>query len=205
MTHLATPSAGLPRRRVDSARRAGLVGELEELFLREGFATLTVDDLCRRLRCSKTTLYTVAPTREQIVQAVTRHFFATSTLAIEAAVEAESDPRAKISVYLHGVGSAMSRNSAAFYQDMVEYAPTAEIYRLNSVAAARRVRELIDAGIAAGVFVPTDARFTAELVSLAIDGVHSGRLLESTGFTAGEAFAELGDLFLRSLTVSVSG
>ena len=54
--------------------------------------------------------------------------------------------RRRISTYLAGVGSAMSRCSPTFYSDMVSSAPTAAIYSANSTAAARRVRELIDGG-----------------------------------------------------------
>lgn len=40
----------------------------------------------------------------------------------------------------------MRRNSSRFYTDMVSYQSTAQIYRLNSDAAARRVRGLSEAG-----------------------------------------------------------
>jgi hypothetical protein len=41
------------------------------------------------------------------------------------AVASGEDPRRRISTYLVGVGTAMSRCLAAFYADMVAYAPTA--------------------------------------------------------------------------------
>src|SRR4051794_15020759 len=63
------------RRRVDQDRRAELVPALEDLLLREGFTTLTVDDMARRLRCSKATLYSVASSKEQLVIALTKRFF----------------------------------------------------------------------------------------------------------------------------------
>ena len=179
-----------------------MIGRLEDLFLAEGFTHLTIDDLCRHLHCSKTTLYSIAESREQIIQAVTRHFFATATTIIEDAVEQESDPGQRIVKYLGGIGTAMSRNSSDFYHDMVGYQPTAEIYRVNSVAAARRTKELIDAGVVAGVFRTSDAAFAAQAVALLIDGVQSGVLLESTGLTAGEAFSELAELLMHGLAVS---
>ena len=53
------------------ARRAELLDELVTLFLAEGFGALTLDELARRLRCSKSTLYGLAASKEQLVVAGT--------------------------------------------------------------------------------------------------------------------------------------
>jgi len=187
------------RRRVDTARREELLAEIEAIFLAEGFTSVTVDDLTQRLHCSKATLYSVASTKEQLVVAATKHFFGSAAEVIEAAVAAESDPRKRITTYLGGVAEAMRRNSRAFYDDMVSYQPTAEIYARNTAQAASRVHELIAAGVESGHFRATDAAFAAHLVALAIEAVQSGVLLERTGLSAAEAFGELGDLLLNGL------
>jgi hypothetical protein len=98
-----------------------------------------------------------------------------------------------------GVGSAMSRCSPTFYSDMVGYAPTAAIYAQNSTAAARRARELIEAGVPAGALRAVDGNFAGQLIALAIDGIQSGALLGNTGLTAGQAYGEMADLLLHGL------
>ena len=189
------------RRRSAVERRSLLLDRLEEIFLAEGFSSLTIDDLCRRLNCSKTTLYSVADSREQIIQAVTRHFFARATATIEREVEDEKDAARRVVRYLAGVGTAMRRNSIAFYVDMVSYEPTASIYRLNSDAAAARVRSFIEEGVATGEFRRANAGLAGQAVALLIEGVQSGELLERTSLTAGEAFSELGELIVNGLSV----
>jgi len=184
---------------VDLDRRAALLGALEELLLSEGFTALTVDDMARRLQCSKATLYSVASSKEQLVVALTKLFFRQATEDIETAVASVADPLRRISTYLAGVGSAMSRCSPAFYADMVGFAPTAAIYSANSSAAARRVRELIDAGAQAGALRAVDGTFAGQLTALAIEGIQSGVLLGSTGLTAGQAYREMSDLLLHGL------
>jgi hypothetical protein len=47
-----------------------------------------------------------------------------------------------------------------------------------------------------------DGRFAGEVIALAIDGVLSGRLLRTTGLTAGQAYAEMADLMLGGLSAS---
>jgi AcrR family transcriptional regulator len=196
---VADPKSFLRRRRVDVERRSELLGAVEELVLTEGFTALTVEDIARRLHCSKATLYSIATSKEQLVIALTKQFFRRATEEIETAVAAVTDPRRRISTYLAGVGAAMSRCSPSFYHDMVGFAPTAAIYSANSTAAARRVRELIDAGVQAGDLRAVDGTFAGQLTALAIEGIQSGVLLRSTGLTAGQAYGEMADLLLRGL------
>ncbi|MEI5519775.1 TetR/AcrR family transcriptional regulator [Streptomyces brasiliscabiei] len=188
------------RRVVDTRRRDELLRQAEAIILAEGFTAVTMDELTQRLGCSKATLYSLASTKEQLVLAVTRTFFRNATAEIEQAVQAEPDPRQRIRVYLTGVGTAMRRHSNAFYDDMVGYEPTAQIYRKNSAAAAHRVHQMIEEGVQTGVFRALNGHFAAQVVAVTIDALQSGALLESTGLTAGDAFSELGDLLLDGLS-----
>jgi AcrR family transcriptional regulator len=187
------------RRSMSAQRREELLEQLEQLFLAEGFKSLTVDEIASRLRCSKSTLYGIASSKEQLVVLATKHFFRNAAATIEEHVAREPDPTLRVSTYLIGVGTAMRRHSPAFYRDMVEFPPTADVYRRNSQAAAHRVRELIDDGVSVSGFRRVDGRFAAQLVALAIDGIQSGELLDSTGLSSGDAFTELGDLLLHGL------
>src|SRR5690348_14776875 len=115
-----------PRKRVvNSDRVEELLRQASDIVLSEGFTSVTMDEVAQRLGCSKATLYSVAGTKEQMVQTITRRFFVEAAAQIEAKVATESDSRQRIRTYLSGVGSAMRRHSPAFYDDMVSYAPTA--------------------------------------------------------------------------------
>jgi AcrR family transcriptional regulator len=191
-----------PGRRVDEGRVAELVTQATDIVLAEGFATLSMDALAARLRCSKSTLYAAVGTKRDLVESVVRRVFAAATRRVEDVTAAEDDNRGKIKTYLYAVGAEMGRYSPAFYRDVVDYPPTAEIYRLNSDAAARRVREIIAAGVAAGQFRPVDAAFASELIVLAVDAVQRGQITERTGLTASEGFAETANLLLDGLQYS---
>lgn len=186
-------------RDLDSRRRDELLGRLQELVLTEGFARLTVDDLAARLHCSKSTLYAISSSREYLVATAIRHFFRDATARIEGHVRDIGDPAARIAAYLAGVGTEMRRMSPACYEDMVSADLTAEIYAVNSAAAARRVRGLIHEGVEAGAFRAVHAAFVAEVVALLIDGIQHGALLNRTGMSSGDAYAELSDLVLAAL------
>jgi AcrR family transcriptional regulator len=188
------------RRRVDAERQTRLLTQVEDLMLAEGFTALSMDDFANRMHCSKATLYSIAGSKEQLVLQVTKQFFRQATEQIENDVAEVADARSRIPAYLSGVGKAMSRCSPAFYADMIGFGPTADVYQANSQAAARRVQELIAAGVEEGSLRPIDGNFAGQLVALAIEGVQSGILLRRTGLDAGQAYQELADLLLHGLT-----
>ena len=108
---IASTIQGVPSHRQPqfaTRRRAGLFDELDALFLQEGFADLTLDDNATRLRCSKSTLYALAGSKEQLVQAVMVHFFKRATDAVEHRIELVSGARQRITAYLLAVGDELA-------------------------------------------------------------------------------------------------
>ena len=91
-----------------------MLAELEELFLAEGFAQFTLDELAGRMRCSKSTLYALAPSKEQLAVKVVGHFFKGAAELIEQRVEGIDDAREIIGEYLAGVSEYLNRASATF-------------------------------------------------------------------------------------------
>src|SRR3954451_12139473 len=87
-------------------RQAQLLDQLEELFLADGFARFTLDDLALRLHCSKSTLYTLASSKEQLALRVVKHFFRKAAAAVEAQTITELDPALRVTAYLNAVARA---------------------------------------------------------------------------------------------------
>src|ERR1700712_3880446 len=138
--------AGLTR------RRAELLDQLEELFLREGFAGFTLEDLAVRLHCSKSTLYALAGSKEQLSLRVVKHFFRKATDSVEAQTSRQSDPGLRVVAYLSAVARALAPAGPAFHRDLDAFPPGRETYERNTALAADRVRRLIDEGVAQGRF-----------------------------------------------------
>ena len=72
----------LVRRR--TARQVDLLERLVALMVAEGFAQFTLDDLAERLHCSKTTLYALASSKQELVVEVVKHYFRAAVEAVEA-------------------------------------------------------------------------------------------------------------------------
>ncbi|ORV90379.1 TetR/AcrR family transcriptional regulator [Mycolicibacterium iranicum] len=174
-----------------TARQTELFDSLVALFLADGFAHLTLDEIAARLRCSKSTLYALAGSKEQLVQAATVHFFRAATEAVEARVEVVTGARERIAAYLEAVGTALDPASDRFMADLDGFAPARAIYEKNTRIAARRVRELIADGVAAGEFRDVHAAFAADLVATVMVRIQQRVVRDNTGFDDAAAYREL--------------
>ncbi|MEV0854449.1 TetR/AcrR family transcriptional regulator [Nocardia fluminea] len=174
-----------------TARRTELFDELVDLLLAEGFAHLTLDNIASRLKCSKSTLYTLAGSKEQLVAAATVHFFKRATENVEAEVAGITNPRERIPSYLTAVGAALSVASDRFMTDLNAFTPSREVYERNTRIAARRVRELIDDGVASGEFRRVDAAFAADVAATMMVRIQQGGVHAATGLDDAAAYREL--------------
>ena len=184
--------------------RHELLDELVELFLAEGFLELGVGDLAARLRCSRSTIYQVAASKEQIVLAAVRAFFRRAAERIEAQVAGEPDPGARLSVYLTAVAAELAPASERFYADLQAYAPAAEIYQENTRLAARRVQDLVAEGVEAGSLRPVDASFVGAAVAQVMTAIHAGRIAAASGLADAAAYRALADLVVHGVGGSTS-
>ncbi|WP_040407143.1 TetR/AcrR family transcriptional regulator [Amycolatopsis nigrescens] len=192
-------------RRQPTARQRALLGDLEVLFLEEGFAGFTLDDLAARTRCSKSTLYALAPSKEQLAVKVVARFFKGAAKQIEARIEGLGDARDILREYLAGVSEYLNRASSAFMRDIADFAPARATYELNSQAAAARIREFIAKGVADGVFRDVRAGLVAEMAGVLIEAIQTGVLAARTDVSDAEAFTALSELLLEGIaTRSVS-
>lgn len=188
-----------PGARQLTARQRALLDELERLFLTEGFVQFTLDDLAAKMHCSKSTLYALAPSKEQLAVRVVAHFFKGAAELLESRVAELTDAREIIRVYLEGISEYLHRASPAFMRDINEFAPARAAYELNSRAAAARIRSFIARGVEDGVFRDVHATLIAEMAGVLVEGIQTGVIGARTGVSDAEAFTALAELLLGGL------
>ncbi|HZA73147.1 MAG TPA: TetR/AcrR family transcriptional regulator [Propionibacteriaceae bacterium] len=182
-----------------TSRQSHLRDALVEMVLAQGFSRLTMDQVAATLNCSKRTLYALAASKEQLAVLAVRHFFRGATEQVEAAIAATRSPARRVTRYLEAVAEALRPASRVFRNDVAHFAPTAEIYEQNTIAAARRVRELIDEGTRAGAFRQVPAGFVGEVVTATMRRITSGEITAATGLSDAEAYAELARLVVAAI------
>ncbi|MDT3445185.1 MULTISPECIES: TetR/AcrR family transcriptional regulator [unclassified Pseudofrankia] len=184
-----------------TSRQADLFDALLGIFLAEGFAQFTLADLAARLRCSKSTLYALAHSKEQLAVAVARHFFRVAAERIErdVAAVAAASPAETVGAYLGGVARELRPASPAFRRDLAANPATRAEYERNTRIAARRIRELVAAGVDAGVFRGVDAAFVGQAATAVMSAIQRGDITAATGLSDADAYAELASLLRHGL------
>ena len=184
-----------------TVRRAELFDELVDLFLAEGFAHLTLDEIAARLKCSKSTLYTLSGSKEQLVRAATVHFFRRETSTIDAKLAAMSGSRNRIAAYVSAVGEALSVASEQFMADLNAFAPAREIYEQNIGIAAQKVQDLITEGVTKGDFRQVHAAFAGDLVGTMMMRIQQGSVRGHSGLDDAGAYRELATILTAGIGV----
>jgi AcrR family transcriptional regulator len=180
-------------------RREELADQLVELFLAEGFRHLTLADIAARLRCSKSTLYALGQTKEQVTVNVVRRFFRAAAQQVESATAAHQSPGERIAAYLRAIGDALRPASAGFMADLAGNAFAREIYEQNTVIAAHRVRQLIAEGVRTGEFRPVHASFVADTAAATMRRIQAGAVQQATGLGDADAYDQLAALVLEGI------
>lgn len=187
-------------RRMTEERRDEILQNLENIILAEGFGSLTIDEIASRLQCSKSTLYAVAPSREQLIIKTFERVFRVRAEKIDRQARAADAPRERIINYINGVRDEMATLSRACYADMRAFEPADDLYRRNAHASADRLREFIDEGISDGSFRPANAEFLGLAVNLLLESVLDGTFVERLRMSDADAYVEITTLILHALS-----
>jgi AcrR family transcriptional regulator len=151
-----------------TARQAELLDEIEALYLAEGFSRHTLDALAMELRCSKMTLYTLAPSREQLAVAVLRRFFDGVAADVVREVRLARDAAAKIETAVRTTAARLLEMSDTCFHELIGFEPTRVVYEQFARGRAVELASLLDDAGAPGTVPGT---FTAEIVKLALDSL----------------------------------
>lgn len=124
-----TPATPLPRRLSEVERRAMLVEAAEGVFLAQGYAAASMDDVAQAAGMSKKTLYQLFPSKEALFDAVVERFCAPIQAATEPAIP--GDHAALIRLLEDVAHLILSPRSVALFRVI-----TSEVKRAPELAAA---------------------------------------------------------------------
>jgi AcrR family transcriptional regulator len=184
-----TPSRSQPR--TLTGRQTELLDRLEELFLVQGFAHLTLDDIVSDLRCSKMTLYMLAPSRELLTLTVLRRFFDQADENLEAQLDTAATPTAQIAVCILGTAEEMERMTPACFNDVLQFETTRELYDAFARSwQSRFTRCLVPLFGPAGAESPR-LSLTVEVARLVLHELYTGELPIRTSLDRQQALDQL--------------
>lgn len=197
----------MPRhdRRELSPRAQQTLAAVEEIFLRDGFRRVSVRELAARLRCSRRTLYELAPSKEELFVRVLEIFLQRIREEGDAAAAAAPDLAGRIEHYLRPGITEVARATNVFFADVAEL-PTAK--RMLDEHQRRRIaglRGLVSEGARRGIFRGLDPHLVAEVFIGAYRRVSQPDFLAASKLSITEAYAELSRLLRHGLLHSENG
>ncbi len=180
-------------------RSAETLDALEALILAEGFSRLNVSEIAAHLRCSKRTLYELAPSKKMLVLKALDNFFSRIRQEADHLTDNTLGPERLVYEYLHVGERAAQRLSQAVVADIDEWEPARTLWREHIRLRVDGMCRIIDNGIKAGVFREVSSVFIAEIVFASINRLREPDFSDSTGLTISESSHELYEMLLHSL------
>jgi len=186
------PAARLPR-------AARTIDALEEILLREGYRRVSVGELAECLRCSRRTLYEIAPTKEDLFLAVLDRFLARIRDMGDAAAADAPDLPTRIERFLAPGITETQRASAVFFADVAALPAAKRLLDDHQRRRMHGIRDLVAEGARRGVFRGIDPHLVAEVFTSAYRRVSQPDFLAASSLSMAEAYAELSHLLRHGL------
>lgn len=182
-----------------SPRLRRLVEDLENVFLTEGFLHFSTEELAARLRCSKRTLYILAPSREALFELVIERWLSKIREGGETKARQAPDWVRRVTDYLNVAVDATREAGPQFVRDLALF--PAGHRRLMSHQRERiaGLERIVEAGRAEKAFRDVHPKLVAEVLLLAVARLVDPGFLASVDLSMSKAFEELYDVFSRGI------
>jgi len=180
-------------------REAELRTTLQDIILADGFARLSVSEMAQRLGCSKRTIYELAPTKNELVLSAISMFFSNLREDADRASAACVEPSEQIFEYLQVGVRAAQRLGPVVIADIDKWEPARRLWQAHMRLRVEGLRDLIERGIATGVFRDISPVIVAETVFAGISRLREPELYRNSDFSLSEAFDEFYKMLLYAL------
>ncbi len=176
-----------------SPRQHQILGALSRIIVKEGFEELTVAVLADRLRCSRRTLYTLAPSRDALVVGVVSELFDGWMQRARTAVADAGDELGGVVAFCAAgldVGDATER----FFTDVDAYGETAQVHDQFRHDYMSELQQLVAAAVPAHARARVDTTVRAESLAAVVRRLAQMSHAEPPSITIEGATAVLDDL-----------
>jgi AcrR family transcriptional regulator len=172
-----------------SRRLHGLLYDLCSIVSQEGFLHLGMTEVARRLRCSKVTLYRLAPSRAELFVLVIKLRSARTFDALHR-YEGARNWTERLIARLDSLVSEQSKVSFQYIRDLVAFPPASAIQKSYMIRGAVELREILQSGIEAGEFQPVNPLLATQVLSMTISHIGDPDFQASTGLPRPYGLAE---------------
>lgn len=183
----------------NSDRQKELLADLESLFFAKGFRTITVDEIAAQLKCSKRTLYEIAPSKQELFILVIESWLdRIRHLGWQGALK-HDDPKQRVMAYLEPGVIETRPAGRQFLADLQSYRPALALLEAHQTQRTNVLMEIVEDGIRRGKFKPYHSALVAEIFLAAVNRFNEPAMLERSGVGFSQAFEELFQILTTGL------
>jgi AcrR family transcriptional regulator len=154
-----------PKNRPVAVRLRRVLDEAEELFSQEGFLHFSTDQLARRLRCSKRTIYAIAPGREKFFEAVILHRVTKAANETLAPIRNDPSVRGAVQGCMQASVDQARNVSPLFMHDVMLFPAGRKAVDKWRADIADELEHLLQRGIDEGLLRKIDPRVAADFLA----------------------------------------
>lgn len=188
-----------------TARQQAVLADLEGIFLRYGFRRLTIQELAARLRCSRRTLYELAPSKDELVLLVVDRLLQRTGREAMAKAHALDNPIERVHAYISTASNSLHRETEAFSVDVAAEPAVHRLFQDHYHFATSVVARLIQDGIDRGQLRGVNPQLVAEVLYAGLDRLQEPAVLRLTRLNNAKAIQQLFDLLVYGLAQSALG
>ena len=179
-----------------SRRQQEVLNALEAVFLERGFRQPTIEELAALAKCSRRTLYEIAPTKgEMFLRVLDRMMWRLDASARES-LHSAADPLSRLEKLLGGGVILFRPAGMEFAADLAGYAPARMLFAKHTDRVRGSIAKIVRDGIASGDFLDVNPHVVAEVMLLSTRQLTEPAFLARSGMSPSEAMTSLYD-FLR--------
>jgi AcrR family transcriptional regulator len=186
-----------------SPKREKIIETARNIFSRFGIKKSTMDEIARKIRMAKSTLYHYFKNKEEIFLEVVKRESATMKLKLKEAIEAADTPQDKFRkyartrmIYLKELDNYYSTLTDAYF----EFYPFTEGIRKDFTNFEMECLEKIFRdGVKKGVFEMRNTRITAQMVIIAFKGFEYSMITKDQPINVDDELDLLIDVFFKGI------
>jgi len=186
--------------RITSERSEVLLDQVFEIIAAEGFASLKMADLTRRLVCSPNTLYKLAPTKESLLARVIKRWSDGLLDSAHESVASIDSPSERARLYYNLVTAEMYRVSSQFRTDVAHFDTTANVWVGASERFVGEFSRYLGEAARVGEVRQVNARFLALILQQVATVTRDEATIAECGLTKEEAHREIDLLIWQGIS-----
>ena len=176
-----------------SSRQGEVLDTVESVFLREGVRGMRIGELAAEASCSRSTLYELAPSKEDLLLLVLDRILRRIMRRGAEAIAAASDPVERVRAMLTIGALEFAALGPRFLEDVRGHEPSQRLFDRRLGQARDTLEGLLEDAVREGAFRPVNSKVVADAIIAVVIRFTDPRLARTSDL------AELVDVFIEGL------